>query len=101
MTFTDATGRAWKVYDFSIIAGRTIRYSVGSSSAAYRGFAPVDGGARRLYMFWMKDPHDSTPEVFAAQLAASDLYWSDDPAKMAISRQNGGRPERVDPVERA
>jgi len=44
--FVDSTGRVWRLYDYSILAGRVIHFPVGQS-AAYRRFVPEDGGARR------------------------------------------------------
>jgi hypothetical protein len=49
--FTDANGREWLVYDFSVIAGRKRFIEVGGPGATYRGFSPTDDGARRLTGF--------------------------------------------------
>jgi putative cofactor-binding repeat protein len=89
----DARGRTWAIYDFSIIAGNTIKNAFGTGQ--YRGFVPVDGGARRtLLMFDADRARGTSDEVLLEQLAASKLYTLDNPEHCAA----GGRlPERVDP----
>ena len=98
MLFTDSTGREWRIYDYSILAGKTIRHPVGGS-AAYRGFEPVDGGARRTYLFHLNDDHTPTQELLERELAAAHLYWKDDPERYAMAIAAGLKvnpPERVD-----
>lgn len=100
--FTDARGREWAIYDYSVIAGKLQRFPVGAHGAAYRGFAPVDGGARRTYLFKLNDERAPMHDVLEAQLAASSLYFKDDPAVCEVSRRvgltQGITPERVDPA---
>lgn len=89
---TDAAGRAWDVYDFSIIAGSAIKNAFGTGQ--YRGFVPVDGGARRVFLLFEKDRARGTSEdVLLEHLAGSKLYTLDDPDRChAVGRV----PERVD-----
>lgn len=95
VVFTDAAGRQWTVHEFSIYGGVTHRYPVGSGGA-YRGFAPIDGGARRRYMMWTAEIRQPvTPELLAEQFAKSELDKRDDPDDCA---RRGVKPERVDPV---
>lgn len=100
MTFVDANGREWEVFDFSVIAGRVTQFPIGSSGAAYRGFVPVDRGARRTFMFMgAKVDRSPDPANLAAQLQASRLYWKDDPETARVAREAGlktAKPERVD-----
>lgn len=87
---TDAAGRAWEVFEFSIHAGKVNYFAVGSGSGAYRGFVPVDGGARRRRLMWAgEEKIIARPEWLLEQLQLSTLDARDDPAK--------GTPERVDP----
>jgi hypothetical protein len=101
--FTDADGRAWRAYDYSIISGRRVPFDVGASGAAYRGFAPVDRGARRVYLFKIADDRAPLHHFLCRHLAASSLYWKDDPAHYDAMRNAGfanvGGPERVDPAK--
>lgn len=101
MKFTDERGREWAVYDYSVIAGKVLYFPVGSSGAGYRGFAPVDVGARRIYLFKLKDDRAPMHDLLKQQLAASSLYYKDDPAVYDAMRTAGlpnvGAPERVDP----
>lgn len=60
----------------------------------YRGFVPVDGGARRtLLMFEKERAKPITNELLLEQLAKSYLFHRDDPNHIS-----GTPPERVDPV---
>jgi hypothetical protein len=99
--FTDPDGRAWTVHDFSVIGGKVQRFPVGDFAAQYRGFAPVDGGARRRYLFKGGDPHAPLERELAAQLRLSELDWRDDPKHYETLRAAGFQdvkgPERVDP----
>ncbi len=99
--FTDSSGRAWRIYDYSVIAGRIVRHELGKNGA-YRMFVPDDGGARRTYLFGPKDDHASTLELLERELTAAALYWKDDPDHYATMSEagfvNAGGPERVDPV---
>lgn len=91
----DANGRAWDVYEFSIIAGKTRHFEVGSGSGAYHGFAPVDGGARRqLLLIRGEQDRPATTEVLLEQLAKSTLDARDDPSR---TRFASDPPPRVDP----
>jgi hypothetical protein len=100
LSFTDPSGRTWTVHDFSVIGGKIQRFDVGNFAAQYRGFAPVDGGARRRYTFKTGDPHDPRPNELAGQLRLSQLDWRDDPKHYETLRQAGfpnpGHPERMD-----
>lgn len=91
----DAAGRGWLVYEFSVIAGKVIHFAVGSGSGQYRGFDPVDGGARRrLMMLGAVTRRPVTAELLLEQLAAAQLDYRDDPEKARIA---GRSPERLDP----
>lgn len=57
---TDAAGRQWKVYDYAVYVGKTQRYPVGKGQ--YRGFVPVDGGARRTVLMLQADRRDDGAE---------------------------------------
>lgn len=63
-------------------------------------FVPEDGGARRNVLF-AKQERATTPESLARQLAASSLYYKDDPEHYAMKRAAGftniSEPERRDP----
>lgn len=92
-TITDASGRVWGVYDYQIIAGEISKTYFGSGQ--YRGFAPVDGGARRtLLMFERERARGTTSDVLLEQLAKSELYRWDDPVAQA---RYGRQPQRIDP----
>lgn len=92
---TDDVGREWKVYDFSIYAGRVHYFAVGSGSGQYRGFVPVDGGARRRHLMFGDEAKQSPRREFLlAQLAQSTLDRRDDPE---VAAEYGREPERVDP----
>lgn len=92
-TITDSNGREWAVYDYQIIAGVSSRTDFGAGQ--YRGFAPVDGGARRTFMLFQRERDRGTSlEVLLDQLARSELYRPDDPVAQA---SYGRLPERVDP----
>jgi len=91
---TDGAGRQWKVYDFAVYAGKTQRYPLGKGQ--YRGFVPLDGGARRTYLMLQADRDRGTSDdVLLDQLAHAKLYHRDDPVKCAAL---GASPERVDPA---
>lgn len=91
----DPNGREWDVYEFSVIAGKTVPFDVGCGSGQYRGFAPVDGGARRRFLMLGAERHRPvTPDVLLEQLAASELDFRDDPDH---TRFSGRPPERADP----
>lgn len=92
----DAAGRAWDVYEFTIWGGVSRHVDVGSGSGSYRGFAPVDRGARRQYLMKLGENHvPVTDELLLEQLAQADLDRRDDPAAQA---SYGRLPERVDPT---
>lgn len=94
MIVTDDRGREWRVHDYQVLAGKAIRMKLGKGQ--YRGFAPVDGGARRTLL--MRDAERARPltrETLLTQLARSELFHRDDPAKAAMA---GRTPERVDPT---
>lgn len=40
--FVDRDGATWRVFQFGVVAGRTIPYPVGSMQGDYRGFVRVD-----------------------------------------------------------
>jgi hypothetical protein len=40
--FVDRDGVTWRIFQFGVIAGRTIAYPVGSMQGDYRGFVRVD-----------------------------------------------------------
>src|SRR4029450_6603995 len=89
------------LHDYSIVAGRLIHFPVGGS-AAYRLFVPEDGGARRSYCFHMSDDHEPRSELLERELAASTVYWKDDPRVCEMKHEAGLKaelPERVDPAE--
>jgi hypothetical protein len=89
---TDASGRAWDVYEFSIHAGKVTHFGVGSGSGQYRGFAPVDGGARRRYLMLGAEAREpASPAKLLEQLANAQIDFRDDPTKSF-----GAPPERVD-----
>src|ERR1700754_1527342 len=88
---TDAKGRQWNVYEFSIHAGKTQHFAVGSGSGAYRGFEPVDGGARRRRMMWPGEAAIPAVEQWLLeQLQLSNLDPRDNP------ELSGRTPQRVD-----
>jgi hypothetical protein len=82
------------VYEFSIYAG-TVHYSpVGSGSGQYRGFLPIDGGARRrLLMFSAEGQRPATVELLLEQLGKSYLDPRDNPD---ITATRGEKPQRAD-----
>lgn len=91
-TITDPAGRVWGVYDFQIIAGVISKTDFGNGQ--YRGFAPVDGGARRTLLMSDKERDRGTSaEVLLEQLAKSELYRPDDPVAQA---SYGRAAERTD-----
>jgi hypothetical protein len=92
-TIVDGSGRVWGVYDFQIIAGKSSKTDFGRGQ--YRGFAPVDGGARRFILMYDRDRALGTSEaVLQAQLAQSKRWREDDPELMA---RYGRTVERADP----
>lgn len=92
MTFTDANGREWRVHDYAIYGGKSVRYEIGKGQ--YRGFEPLDRGARRTFLMLQADRDRGTSvEVLREQLAASKIYHRDDP--VTCGRQ-GREPERRD-----
>jgi hypothetical protein len=94
VTLIDLAGREWRLYDFQVIAGKTSRLPFGQGQ--YRGFVPVDGGARRTFLLMQADRDRGTSrEVLLEQLAAAAIYHRDDPAKCAVW---GAIPERIDPT---
>lgn len=89
---TDPAGRQWSVHDFQIIAGNVTKSEFGNGQ--YRGFAPLDGGARRFILMFDRDRVLGTSDqVLLEQLARSELWRHDDPELMA---RYGRAPERVD-----
>lgn len=98
MRFVDDRGREWKVYDYSIHAGKSIRHRVGDGGQ-YRGFAPVDGGARRTHLMIRELGNECrwpvTRELLLEQFERSTLYNRDDPDHC---QRIGIAPERVDPA---
>lgn len=81
-TITDPAGRTWSVHDFQIIAGTISKCDFGNGQ--YRGFAPLDGGARRfILMFERERALGTSDDVLQAQLARSALWRHDDPELMA------------------
>lgn len=78
--FTDATGRPWKVYSYSVTAGR-ILYARADGNAQYRGFVPLDGGARRIYLLdtLSREDYRTDDATLARQFAASQIFHRDDP----------------------
>jgi hypothetical protein len=92
---TDGAGRAWRVYEFSIYAGNVSYFAVGSGSGQYRGFVPVDGGARRrVLMLSVEAKRPVDRELLLEQLGKSELDRRDDPEAAA---SYGRKPERIDP----
>jgi hypothetical protein len=88
----DASDRAWGVFDYSVIAGKVERNAFGTGQ--YRGFAPLDGGARRVALLLQADRDRGTSaEILLEQLAAAKLYHLDDPVACA---RVGRSPERID-----
>lgn len=69
LIFTDAVGRRWKVYDWSVTSGRRSKRSPGDESAQYRGFVDETSGESRVYQF----PTEDTPRVLSAQLLSQQL----------------------------
>lgn len=93
MTFADGDGREWRVHDYAIYAGKTVRYELGTGQ--YRGFEPLDGGARRTFLMFDKDrARGLGVDVLREQLAAAKLYRRDDPTECA---KWGETPQRTDP----
>lgn len=91
----DAKGREWDVYEFSIRPGKPTYFDVGSGSGQYRGFVPVDGGARRRRLMWAGEEKISPrPEWLLEQLQLSKLDSRDDAVDCA---RRGATPERRDP----
>jgi hypothetical protein len=91
---SDASGRVWDVYEFSIYAGKVTHFAVGSGSGQYRGFAPIDGGARRRYLMLGAEIHEpASPAKLLEQLANAEIDFRDDPAKSSLT---GKPPERID-----
>lgn len=88
---TDAAGRQWRVYEYSIFAGETVHYSVGTCGQ-YQGFDPLDGGARRSYLINTREREPATDQVLLRHLTESVLYRLDDPAR------TGNAPQRTDAV---
>lgn len=92
ITLVDDAGREWRVHDYSIWAGVTYRNTLGFGQ--YRGFEPVDGGARRSLMMLEADRQRGlSREVLLDQLAKAPLYRRDDPA---VCESRGWTVERQD-----
>jgi hypothetical protein len=79
LRFTDRDGRAWRVYEFSITAGRVTYFSPGKKGGAqYKGFVPEprdDGRPRRRFMMLTHlRPEDrrTDPETLQLQLDLSE-----------------------------
>ena len=90
--FSDASGREWRVHDYSVYTGKTKRDPLGHGR--YRGFEPLDGGARRTLLLEDADRERGlTDDVLREQLDASKLYSLDDPERCA---RRGRTPQRVD-----
>jgi hypothetical protein len=80
------------VHDFQIIAGRVTKCDFGNGQC--RGFAPLDGGARRaLLMFAKERARGTSADVLLEQLSRAPLYSRDDPERAA---RWGSLPERSD-----
>lgn len=89
----DPSGRQWSVHDFQIITGTISKTDFGNGQ--YRGFAPLDGGARRYVLLFERERAlGTTNEVLLSQLARSELWRHDDPELMS---RYGRTAERSDP----
>jgi hypothetical protein len=91
---TDANGRQWSVHDFQIIAGTITKSEFGNGQ--YRGFAPLDGRARRYIMMFDRDRVLGTADdVLQSQLARSELWRHDDPELMARYGRTAERSDQI------
>lgn len=72
LRFTDRDGRRWRVYEFSITAGRITYFQPGKGGAQYKGFVPEpcdDGRPRRKFMMLSHlRPDDRRIDADALQL---------------------------------
>jgi hypothetical protein len=96
--FTDRTGRAWRLFDYSLIAGKTIHHPLGDTGS-YRLFVPEDGGQRRTYHFQLDDDHAPRQDLLELQLMLSRLYWKDEALPSDVRRGvelNVQEPEPLD-----
>lgn len=66
--FTDAEGRAWRVYDRTVVDARPITVPVGDRRAVYRVFVSPTR-ERRRYRFSAREDHGPTAAALEQQLA--------------------------------
>ena len=79
LRFVDRDGRCWRVYEFSVLAGRIVYGVPGRRGSQYRGFVPEEGKPRRRYMIFKPEERRTDPKTLQLQLELSDLDWRDDP----------------------
>ena len=68
--FTDASGRAWHVFDFKIIAGKKRAVPINRWDAEARAFIAVDTGEVRIYTGYFSY-HSTEPKILANELRFS------------------------------
>ena len=81
--FTDRNGARWRVYGFSILAGRVLYANPSDRSIQYHGFAPDprdDGRPRRRFMVFKPAERETDESTLQLQLDLSSLDYRDDPS---------------------
>ena len=82
--FTDASGRAWNVYDFKVIAGRKRAVPINAWDAEARAFVAVDTGEVRIYSGYFSY-HSTEPKILA-----NELHFAKPLGASAGERMTGG-----------
>lgn len=78
--FTDRDGRAWRVYEFSVIAGQTLYAMPGNRASQYRGFVcELPGVSRRRCLVFKPEDRVTDVATLQRQLDLSTLDYRDDP----------------------
>lgn len=65
--YVDATGRAWDVYDFRVVAGHKKRVPINRCDAEARAFVAVDTGEVLIYKGYFSY-HSTNPQILANEL---------------------------------
>lgn len=80
--YVDASGRAWDVYDFKMVAGRKRRVPINRWDAEARAFVAVDTGEVRIYKgYWSY--HATEPKILANELHFAKPLTSTQSSKLA------------------
>lgn len=82
LRFVDREGARWRVYEFSITAGRINYFAPRRGGAQYKGFVPEprdDGRPRRRFMMFTKKDRSVDCSTLQLQLELSSIDARDDP----------------------